>query len=144
MIAGFLTSVESRPIAFIIKCSSASKNFFRLSHILFSRVADNSCLVFLMHCSAKSTGPRTSPPRVSSCFVSHIARADSRWFLNLNVHVTIPQKALPDNLGVLSYTRRRMNIAVAENLFVVQLHSQSGRSVSGMVTAFVDPSGHIS
>jgi hypothetical protein len=81
---------------------------------------------------------------VSSCFVSHIAHVGSRWFLNLNVHVTIPQKALPDNLGVLSYTSRRLIIAVAGNLFGVQLHSKSGRSVGGMVTAFVEPSTHIS
>jgi hypothetical protein len=97
-----------------------------------------------MHCIVKNTEPRTSPPQVSSCFVLHFARADSRWFLNLNVHVTIPQKALPDNLGVLSYTSRRLIIAVAGNLFGVQLYSQSGRSVSGMVTASVDPGSHIS
>jgi hypothetical protein len=97
-----------------------------------------------MRCIAKSTGPRTSPLRVSSCFVSHIAHADSRWFLSLNVHVTIAQKALPDNLGVLSYTSRRLIIAFAGNLFGVQFHSQSGRSVSGMVTAFFNLSSHIS
>jgi len=74
----------------------------------------------------------------------HIAHANSRWFVNFNVHVTVPQKALPENLGVLSYTSRRLIIAVAGNLFGVQLHYQSGRSVSGMVTAFVDPSSYIS
>jgi hypothetical protein len=73
-----------------------------------------------------------------------IAHADSRWFLNHNVHVIILQKALPDNLGVLSYTSRRLIIVVAGNSFGVQLHSQSGRSVSGMVTASVDSSSHIS
>jgi hypothetical protein len=51
---------------------------------------------------------------------------------------------LPDNLGVLSYTSRSLIIAVGGNLFGVQLHFQSGRSVRGMVTAFADPSSHIS
>jgi len=74
----------------------------------------------------------------------YIAHADSRWFVNFNVHVTVPQKALPENLGVLSYTSRRLIIAVAGNLFGMQLCSQSGRSVSGMVTAFVDPGSPIS
>jgi hypothetical protein len=35
MIGGFLTSVESRPIAFIMKLSSASENFLRLVFLIF-------------------------------------------------------------------------------------------------------------
>ena len=38
VIAGFLTSVENRPIAFIIKCSSSSENFLRLVFIIFCLV----------------------------------------------------------------------------------------------------------
>ena len=91
-----------------------------------------------MHCIAKSTGPRTSPPRVSSCFVLHIAHADSRWFLNLNVHVMIPQKALHDNLSILSYTSRRMIVAVAGNLFVCSyILSQAGLSVAWLLLLLI-------
>jgi hypothetical protein len=63
--------------------------------------------------------------------------------IELNIHVTICQKVLPDNLGVQSYTSRRLIVAVAVNLVGVQFHSELGRSVSGMVTALVDCSSDI-
>jgi hypothetical protein len=143
MVAGFLTtSVESRLIAFIIKCSSASENFRRLVFLIFCSVElpITGVLFFSRTALRGALDPEHHHPRVPACFVLNITHADSRWFLSLNVHVTASQKALPDNLGVLSYTGRRLIIGVAGNLFCVQLHSQSGRSVSGMVTAFVDPS----
>ena len=53
MIAGFLTtSVGSRPIAFIIKCGSASKNFLRLVFLIFCSVELPITAVSFFSCTA--------------------------------------------------------------------------------------------
>jgi hypothetical protein len=72
------------------------------------------------------------------------AHADSRCFLNLTVDVTIHQRALSVNHGVLSlYTGSRLVIAVAGKWCGVHLHSEPGRSASDILTAFVDLGSHI-
>jgi hypothetical protein len=52
MIGGFLTSVESRPVAFIIKCSSASENFLRLVFLTFCSVELLITAVWFFACTA--------------------------------------------------------------------------------------------